>query len=93
MTTPEEFSARCVAVASDLALLFAHEPDEKVESSLARMRVNLVANLANVFPTYPASRVAEFVDQLILTIQARRREIERGPPRMSDLTSARPLAV
>jgi len=79
MTPQMEFAERCAAVAADLALAFAGQPDEKVSQSLAQMRTNLQTELANVFDA--SVDVPKVVDLFIDAILARKREIERdaGP--------------
>jgi hypothetical protein len=67
---------RWIAAADDVALAFAHEPDEKVDASLARMRRNLNAEFLRVFPSAPPETMAAGVDCIIAEIQKRRREIE-----------------
>jgi hypothetical protein len=76
MTTPMQFAERCAAVAADLALAFAGQPDEKVTQSLAQMRTNLQAELANVFDA--SVDIPKVVDLFIDAILARKREIERA---------------
>ena len=41
MTPQMEFAERCAAVAAELALAFAGQPDEKVARSLEQMAANL----------------------------------------------------
>jgi hypothetical protein len=79
MTTQMEFAQRCAAAAADLALAFAGQPDDQVTQSLAQMRTNLQAELANVFDA--SVNVPRVVDLFIDAILARKREIERdaGP--------------
>jgi hypothetical protein len=69
-----QFAERCAAVAADLALAFAGQPDEKVTQSLARMRTNLQTELANVFDA--SVDVPKVVDLFIDAILVRKREIE-----------------
>jgi hypothetical protein len=79
MTTPMQFAERSAAVAADLALAFAGQPDDQVTQSLAQMRTNLQTELANVFDA--SVNVPRVVDLFIDAILARKREIERdaGP--------------
>ena len=74
MTPQMEFAERCAAVAADLALAFAGQPDEKVTQSLAQMRTNLQTELANVFDA--SVDVPKVVDLFIDAILVRKREIE-----------------
>jgi hypothetical protein len=74
MTPQMEFAQRCAAVAADLALAFAGQPDEKVTQSLAQMRTNLQTELANVFDA--SVDVPKVVDLFIDAILVRKREIE-----------------
>jgi hypothetical protein len=75
MTTPQmEFAESCAAVAADLALAFAGQPDEKVTQSLAQMRTNLQTELASVFNA--SVDVPKVVDLFIDAILVRKREIE-----------------
>jgi hypothetical protein len=66
---------RCAAVAADLALAFAGQPDEKVTQSLAQMRTNLQTELANVFDA--SVDISRVVDLFIDAVLVRKREIER----------------
>jgi hypothetical protein len=79
MTPQMEFAERCAAVAAELALAFAGQPDDQVTQSLAQMRTNLQTELANVFDA--SVNVPRVVDLFIDAILARKREIERdaGP--------------
>jgi hypothetical protein len=76
MTTSFEFAERCAALAANLALAFAGEPEEKVTQSLAQMRTNLQTELAKAFAAdvYVSTVVGLFVDAIL----TRKREIERG---------------
>ena len=75
MTTPQmQFAERCAAVAADLALAFAGQPDEKVTQSLALMRTNLRTALAKEFSA--AVDVPRMVELFIDAILVRKREIE-----------------
>jgi hypothetical protein len=76
--TEAELVERWMAAANDVALSFAHEPDIKVEASIARMRRNLNAEFLRVFPGAPTETMAAGVDCIIAEIQKRRREIEAG---------------
>jgi hypothetical protein len=80
MTTPQmQFAERCAAVAADLALLYAGQPDEMVTRSLEQMSANLRTSLAKEFSADVdvPKVVALFIDAIL----ARKREIERdaGP--------------
>jgi hypothetical protein len=65
-----------MAVADKLGLLFAHEPDERVDAELARMRQNLIDKFCALFPNAERETMAAGVDSIIAEIQKRRREIE-----------------
>ena len=79
MTHQMEFAQRCAAVAADLALAFAGQPDEKVARSLEQMSANLRTALAKEFSA--DVDVRRVVDLFVDAILARKREIERdaGP--------------
>jgi len=75
MMTPQmEFAQRCAAVAADLALAFAGQPDEQVTRSLDQMRTNLQTELTKEFSaSVDVPRVVElFIDAILV----RKREIE-----------------
>jgi hypothetical protein len=74
--TEAELVQRWIAAADEVALFFAHEPDEKVDASLARMRQRVIAEFCAVFPSAPPETMAAGVDIIIGVIQDRRREIE-----------------
>jgi hypothetical protein len=77
MTSEAELLLEKWMVAADgLALLFAHEPDEKVDASLARMHHNLSAEFCALFPSADPATMAAGVDSIITEILKRRREIE-----------------
>jgi hypothetical protein len=76
--TEAELVSRWIASIDDVALGFAHEPDSKVDGSLARMRSNLNAELLKVFPNADPETLSAGVDCIIVEIQKRRREIEAG---------------
>jgi hypothetical protein len=85
MTTEAELLERWMVAADGLALLFAHEPDEKVDESLARMRHNLRTKFCALFPGADPETMAAGVDCIVAEIQKRRREIEAAgemPPRV-----------
>jgi hypothetical protein len=81
--TETELVQRWIAAAADVALAFAHEPDAKVDASLARMRRNLIDKFCALFPSAEPETMAAGVDCIVADIQKRRREIEaagdRGP--------------
>jgi hypothetical protein len=77
MTTEAELVQRWLAAADELGLLFAHEPDEKVDAELARMRQRLIAEFVALFPNADPTTMAAGVDSILAEIQKRRREIER----------------
>jgi hypothetical protein len=74
--TTEELADRWMTAVNDLALLFAHEPADKVEASLAQVRQNLNVDFCALFPTAPAAILAAGVASIITEILKRRREIE-----------------
>jgi hypothetical protein len=76
MTTEAEMLQRWIAAADEVALVFAHEPDSKVDAELARMRRNLIAKFCALFPSAPPETMAAGVDSILAEIQKRRREIE-----------------
>jgi hypothetical protein len=78
MTTMEAelLLEKWMVAADGLALLFAHEPDAKVDASLAQMRQNLNADFCALFPTAAPATMAAGVDSIITEILKRRREIE-----------------
>jgi hypothetical protein len=76
MTEAELLANRWMAVADELGLLFAHQSDEKVDASLARMRRNLNAKFCALFPSAPPEIMLAGVDCILAEIQKRRREIE-----------------
>ena len=75
--TEDELLQRWMAAADEVALVFAHEPDSKVDAELARMRRNLNAKFCALFPRAPPEIMAAGVDSIIRSIQDRKREIER----------------
>jgi hypothetical protein len=79
MTPQMEFAQRCAAVAADLVLAFAGQPDEQVTQSLAKMRTSLQTKLVSVFDA--SVDIPRVVDLFIDAILVRKREIERdmGP--------------
>jgi acylphosphatase len=77
MTEAEKFVASCAKVADELGLLFANEPDEKVEASLAGMRQRLIGQFLEIFPK-AAPEITAGVDSILLEIQKRRSELEFG---------------
>ena len=76
--TEAELVERWTAAANELALVFAHEPDAKVDASLERMRQNLNAEFLRVFPNADAETLEAGVACIVVEIQKRRREIEVG---------------
>jgi hypothetical protein len=75
--TEVELVQRWMAAADDVALAFAHEPDAKVDASLARMRQRIIDQFLVLFPSAPPDTMAAGVDSIIRSIQDRKREIER----------------
>jgi hypothetical protein len=74
--TEAELLATWIAAADKIALVFAHEPDSKVDKELARMRRNLIDKFCALFPNAPRETMAAGVDSILAEIQKRRREIE-----------------
>jgi hypothetical protein len=74
MTTPTEFAERCGAVAAELALFYAGEPDEKVALLLAALRTNIQAELAKIFAA--GADIPAAVDLFIEAILSHKHEIE-----------------
>jgi hypothetical protein len=102
MTTQADFAERCAAVVDELGLLYAGEPDEKVSSSLATMRANLVAELTKMF-TNTDEDLRAMVDgfiQAILSgqsitarqIRRARGTLRNGRPRRVDQPAVRMAA-
>jgi hypothetical protein len=84
--TPAELLQRWIAAADDVALVFAYEPDAKVDAELARMRQRIIDNFLALFPSAPPATLAAGVDSILAEIQKRRREIEaagRTPPALN----------
>jgi hypothetical protein len=75
--TPAELVQGWIAAADEVALLFAHEPDAKVDAALARMRQRIIDQFLVLFPSAPPETMAAGVDSIIRSIQDRKREIER----------------
>jgi hypothetical protein len=78
MMTEAELVERWIAAANELALVFAHEPDIKVDASLERMRQNLNVEFCAIFPNADPETMTAGVDCIIAEILKRRREIEAG---------------
>jgi hypothetical protein len=76
MTTEAKLLEQWMVAADSLALLFAHQPDAKVDASLARMRHNLWAEFCALFPSADPATMAAGVDSIVAEIQKRRRAIE-----------------
>jgi hypothetical protein len=76
--TEAELVQRWMAAADDVALAFAHEPDGKVDASLARMRQGIIDQFCALFPSAEPETMAAGVDCIVAEIQKRRREIEAG---------------
>jgi hypothetical protein len=70
---PTEFADRATAAAADLSLFFAGMPDDKITSTLKKMRTNLANSLAKPFAPAVASQMA---DAFVRAIAYRRHEIE-----------------
>jgi hypothetical protein len=84
--TPIELVQHWIAATDDVALLFASEPDSKVDTALAEMRRNLIAKFCVLFPSAPPATMAAGIDTILGSIQHRRREIEAAGaiPRVSN---------
>ena len=76
MMTEAEMLQGWIAAADDVALTFAHEPDDRVAASLEQMRQRLIAKFVALLPSAPPETMAAGVDSIIAEIQKRRREIE-----------------
>jgi hypothetical protein len=77
MATPAEFLARCEAIIEELALLYAHTPDDKVKASLDRVLDETRAGWVETFKAIATPQdVAEVVADIGVRVQERRREIE-----------------
>jgi hypothetical protein len=76
MTTEAEMLQRWMAAADDVALAFAHQPDDRVAASLEQMRKNLNVEFCALFPSVEPETMAAGVDCIVAEIQKRRREIE-----------------
>jgi hypothetical protein len=74
--TEAELLQSWMAVADELGLLFANEPDEKVDAALARMRQNLIDKFCALFPSAERETMAAGVDSIIVNIRERKRAIE-----------------
>ena len=75
--TPPEFVTRCEAAIEDLALLYAHTPDEAINRSLDRVLTNIEAGWLQTFKGFATPEdIAGVVADLGRRIQTRRREIE-----------------
>jgi hypothetical protein len=76
--TEAEMVERWIAAADEVALLFAYEPDEKVDAKLEEMRQRIVDQFLVLFPSVEPETMAAGVDTIIDAVQNRRREIEAG---------------
>jgi hypothetical protein len=74
--TPAELVQRWIAAAHEVALVFAYEPDAKVDAELARMRQRIIDKFLALFPSVPPDTMAAGVDTIMRHIQDRRRELE-----------------
>ena len=74
--TPAEWEARIMTAVDDLGLFLASEPDEKVDTSLERMRANLTAEFLRAFPNADPATMTAGVDCIVVAIQKRRDELE-----------------
>ena len=75
--TPAELTQQWMAAADKVALVCAHEPDDKVDAELARMRQRIIDNFLALFPSVPSDTMAAGVDTIMRHIQDRKCEIER----------------
>jgi hypothetical protein len=69
----QEFIDRAAVAAADLALLFVGVPDQEMLHSLAQVRSNVAAGLAECFAPKIASLIAE---AFVAAVVGHRREIE-----------------
>jgi hypothetical protein len=77
MTTPAEFVARCEAVIEDLALLYAHSPDDKAQESLDHVLEETRAGWVETFKAIATpDDIASVMADVGERVQIRRREIE-----------------
>ena len=84
--TEAELVQRWIAAADEVALAFAHEPDDRVAASLEQMRQRLIAEFVALFPSADQQTMAAGVDSIIAEIQKRRRAIEAAaetPPALN----------
>jgi hypothetical protein len=84
--TEAELLQRWIAAADDVALAFAHQPDAKVDTELARMRRNLIDKFCVLFPNAERDAMVAGVDSIMRHIQDRRRELEAAgetPPALN----------
>jgi hypothetical protein len=73
--TESELLQRWVAAADDVALAFAHEPDDRVAASLEQMRQKIIDNFLRVFPNADRETMTAGADCIVAEIQKRRRAI------------------
>jgi hypothetical protein len=78
MTTSVEFLARCEAVIEELALLYAHSPDDKAQESLDRVLEETRAGWVETFKAIATPEdIAGVMKDIGERVQSRRREIEK----------------
>lgn len=77
--TPQEFVSRCEASCADLALHFAHAPDEVFERGLDAFATKVHEKFSQRFGEWISPEaMAGTVETMCADIQGRRREIEAG---------------
>ena len=79
--TPEEFVARVAAGIELMAFNHAHEPDDVVDASLARIATNLKRDWRPLLSTaeFPDEGLDEVVAEVMRDVRERKREIEAAP--------------
>jgi hypothetical protein len=77
MATTSEFLARCEATIEQLALLYAHSPDDMAQQSLDRVLEETRVGWVETFKAFATPQdIAEVVADIGVRVQERRREIE-----------------
>jgi hypothetical protein len=74
--TEAEMLERWIEAADEVALLFAHQPDAKVDAAVSQMRENLNVEFRALFPSAAPDVLGAGVDSIVGEIRRRRREIE-----------------
>ncbi|WP_294540012.1 hypothetical protein [uncultured Rhodoblastus sp.] len=79
MTTPAEFLACTISVIEQLALLYAHSPDDKAQESLEQFLTEIRVDWTERFNAIATpEEIAEVAAEIGERVQERRREIEAG---------------